>query len=132
MNILDFQKCIVTLACTVLSCNAIGEAAVDKAMLQGKWKSIEQFPNGAKVITTVQFSEDSHFAAQVTVDGSLYMSGDGTWKVSGQSLMWQYDSSSNPAISTGYLDMDDIAYVDSNEVSLVSKLSGKVHFFQRL
>lgn len=110
---------------------ASAQTEVDRSALLGKWKVIEQHPSGAALVTTVQFDQDSHFTTSTTVNGNLYMSASGTWKVSGKSLVWRYETSSNPAVQSGYVDTDEIASVGSRELSLVSKLSGKPHIYQR-
>ena len=122
---------IAALFSAALSCSAFAQTAVDTSALVGKWKGTEQHPSGAMLVTTIQLNQNHQFTTSTVVNGNPVMSGSGTWKVSGKNLEWRYESSSTPAIPKGYVDTDEVANVGSSELTLVSKLSGKTHVFQR-
>jgi hypothetical protein len=122
---------VAAMISVALVASASAQTTVDPSTLVGTLKGMEQHPSGAMLVTTVQINQNHQFTTSTVVNGNPVMSGSGAWKVSGKSLEWRYESSSSPAIPKGYLDTDEIASVSSNELSLVSKLSGKAHVFQR-
>ncbi len=111
--------------------SVFSQTAVDTSALVGKWKGTEQHPSGAVLVTTIQLDQNHQFTTSTVVNGTTVMNASGTWKASGKYLEWRYERSSSPAIPKGYVDTDEIRSIGSSELSLVSKLSGKLHVFQR-
>jgi len=122
---------VVAMISVALVASASAQTTVDPSTLVGKWKGMEQHPSGAMLVATVQINQNHQFTTSTVVNGNVVMTGSGTWRVSGKNLEWRYESFSSPAIPKGYVDTDEIVSVSSSELSLVSKLSGKAHVFQR-
>lgn len=98
----------------------------------GNWTTTVQHPSGATITTVVQFAQSMQFKSSSTVNGAAFIEASGTWKLSDKILEWRYEQSSHPAIQKGFVDSDVIESVSSNEMSLVSKLSGKKQRYQRV
>lgn len=111
---------------------ALANTSVSPAALLGKWAASARHSSGALATTTVQFQPNMKFTYVAAMDGNLFMTASGTWKVSGQKLEWMYEESSHPAIQKGHVDVDEIQIISANDMTLKSSLSGRTHTFSRI
>ncbi|APW41770.1 DMP19 family protein [Rhodoferax saidenbachensis] len=100
--------------------------------LLGKWKATIQHPSGTPMTSLVQFTHNLQFTSSTTVNETLLMEASGSWKLSGQTLEWRYERSSHPAVPIGLVDTDDIKSVSANELSLISRSSGRQQTYRRI
>jgi hypothetical protein len=112
--------------------SAYAQQGPTASALLGKWKATAQHPSGAAIVSLVQLSQSMQFTSSTTVNGNPYMEAAGSWKLSGNTLEWNYEQSSHPAIQKGFIDIDEIESVSAKEISLISKRSGRKHIYQRV
>lgn len=100
--------------------------------LVGEWKVSAKHSSGATITTAVQLAKDSKFTATTTVNEQPFMVASGTWSLSGSTLEWRYERSSQPGIQPGFVDVDEVLSANESELTLVSKRSGKTHVYKRV
>ena len=81
--------------------------------------------------THVVFTQNMHVFGSSTVDGKTFADFGGTWSVSGNTLAWHYETSSELTPAPGTTGTDEIISVDAAKLVLRSSPSGKQYEYLR-
>ncbi len=108
------------------------QEVVSPAALLGTWTSSVKHPSGRTLTVTVEFRQTSEFKTSSVVDGQPLLEASGRWQVTGNMLEWRYERSNHPSVGAGLVDTDVIESVSADEMTLLSKLSGKKNRFVRV
>jgi hypothetical protein len=100
--------------------------------LIGEWMVSAKHTSGATITTSIRLTQDSKFTATTTVNEQPFMVASGTWSLSGSTLEWRYERSSQPGIQPGFVDIDEVLGANESELRLASKRSGKTHLYKRV
>lgn len=120
---------VATLACILTS--AYAQSQVSPMSLVGRWSMSASHPSGATLITHVILTQNLRFFGSSTADGKTFFEFAGTWSVSGNTLVWRYETSSGVFPAPGTTDTDEIVSVDATKLVLRSALSGKQNEYIR-
>jgi len=108
------------------------EAVVSPIALVGRWTSSATHPTAGEMTVVVVIAQTLRFTGTATVQRRPFFEFGGTVRVSGRTLVWQYETSSIDLPDAARTDVDDIVSVDADQLVLKSRRSGAVHTLRRL
>jgi len=130
MNIRSFLAAL--LFSPLLISASLAQQVINPSSLVGKWSISAKHPSGAMITTTIQLTQNMKFTTSSAVDERPFMVAAGSWALAGTRLEWRYESSSQPVIQPGFVDVDEVISVNETELTVNSKLSGKTSVYHRI
>ena len=105
--------------------SAVAQSDISPVALVGKWSASAKHPSGVNIVSRVVFTQAMKFSGATTVDDKPLMEFTGTWALSGTTLIWRYETSTNTALTPGTIDTDEVVSAGDSKLVLRSKLTGK-------